>query len=175
MTRKLIAIALTALLLGGCNYYKTADTGYHVIVAAVSAGEAELQPYLAAGITSPAENAVLDSFYHSLLALATTMDACNERAKPVNTKQAFIACAQPLAAALANPATLAGLRVINPRAQAKVQVYIIAVVGGINVVLTALGAPAALVPTVATTLPVSSAEVTALERHIKLEVTEHSR
>ena len=171
--KTLLALTLAAaLLLGGCNYYTTADAAYHIIVTAVTTGEAELPVYLNAGITSPAENAVLDSFYHTLLTLATTMDACNAQAKTVNTKAAYIACMQPMAAALANPATLAGLRVINPQAQARVQVVIIAVVGGINVVMQAWAA-AVPAPTVTTAVP--AADIRNFEYKVMQNYMERSR
>lgn len=150
--RKAALAAVVAVCLGfaGCNAYQTAQKAHDIVAAVVSVAQADLPSLQAAGVFSASDATAVGNY----LSLTTTLDSqyqtCINTANSatLNTKSKFVACLDTFATGLANPQELAQLRLMSPKAQQEVQLWITAASVGVSSVVAALGGQPVAAPQV---------------------------
>jgi len=143
-----------------CNAYQTAETAYHVIDAIAGVVEADLPSLQAAGPFSPQEGQVISGYLSLVKRLNDQYGSCvaNVQSAMLSTKGKYLACANVFSAGLLDPNELAQLRVISPRAQQKVQLWVTAFQIGLNTTITALGGKTEP-PPVVSSVPVAQSDL----------------
>lgn len=142
--------ALVAFSMTSCNAYSKAESAYKVVSVVISLAQADLPALQATGLFSPAEGTAVSGYLASVSILNDQYGTCVANAQ--NTKLAnsgkFLACANIFSAGLLDPKQLAGLRILNPKAQHQVQLWVSAVQIGLNTAVVALGGAAEPAPAV---------------------------
>jgi hypothetical protein len=147
MRKSFVGLLALMFVLSGCTsdqQIKVANTVYTVVEAVVTTAQQDLPALVAAGIFTPAEQPIVNGYLTILGSLNDQYQACLATAQTKLSK--VLVCAQGFTTALNSSAVLSELRVLNPKAQSKVQLYIAAVQIALNVALVALGTPAAQPP-----------------------------
>jgi hypothetical protein len=164
----ILIIGFISFGLMGCNPYSTANDTALVIGQIVSLAQADLPSLAATGVFSSSEQTTASNYLAALQAADSQASTCVASAHTAgNKKGAFLTCFNTFAAALQSPAELALLRVLNPKAQAKVQLWVTAVTLALNGALDALGAQQATTPQIAAAGP-SSADLFVLRERLGL-------
>lgn len=159
--------ALVAFSVAGCTGYQKALAAYNVIQSIVNVAQADLPTLQAAGVFSPAEAPVIGGYVQLVGTLNGQYSACitNAQNSKLATSGKFIGCLNVFSAGLSDPKELASLRLLNPKAQSKVQLWATALQIGLNVALSNLGAPQPQAPVIAASAP-TSAELLGFAAHI---------
>jgi len=144
----------------GCNVATTAQDFANVITGILNIAKAEI-PAL-----PPGDGAIVAQW----TTLGTTLDgqlqSCITDATTAGGKKtAFLACFNTFAAGIASPAELAQLRVLSAGSLSKVQLWVTAIVLGVNAALTSFGGTAAATPQIAAE-PTSHQDLVALARQV---------
>ncbi|HEX4076015.1 MAG TPA: hypothetical protein VHX49_11500 [Candidatus Acidoferrales bacterium] len=163
LRRRLAAAASFILLIAivsGCNATTTAQDFVNVITGILNIAKAEI-PALPA-----ADGAIVAQW----TTLGTTLDGqlqtCIASATAAGGKKAaFLACFNAFAAGIASPSELAQLRVLSTGSQSKVQLWVTAIILGVNAALTAFGGTPATTPQVAD-VPASHRDLAKLARQV---------
>lgn len=149
MTKRLtslscICLALVSMVgMTGCTASTVAQRAETSISVAVAVAQAE------APLIPVADQAGYNGFVALAVGLNTQLSACVSNASGIMGRSSkFLACFNAFAAGVASPAELAQLRLLSPSVQAKVQVYVAAIVAGVNVAVVALGGKAVASPSV---------------------------
>jgi hypothetical protein len=161
--RRLAAVGSVMVLLlmaTGCNATTTAQNFANVITGILNIAKADVPAI------PPADGAIVAQW----TTLGTTLDGqlqtCITSATAAGGKKAaFLACFNTFAAGIASPAELAQLRVLSAGSQSKAQLWVTAIVLGVNAALTSFGGTAAQTPTVAAALT-SHDDLVALARRV---------
>lgn len=152
MRNRIIALfcALSVFSMAGCTGYQKAQSAYNVIENIVTVATADLPSLQATGLFSPQEAAVVGSYLQLTGNLNNQYEACITNAQNAMLKTAgkFVACLNVFSTGLADPKELAALRVLSPKAQKQVQLYVTAFQVGINAAVAALGGLQAQAPVV---------------------------
>lgn len=156
-----VVLALTIMLaVGGCNAYQKAEAAYHVIESILNLAKAEVPTLQTAGIYSAQDSALAMKYISFVGTLNDQYGTCvtNAQNAMLSKKGKFLACLTAFVGGLADPNELAALRIMNPSAQKRIQLYVVAFQTGLNIAITSLGGkqtpPAAtglVAPTVAET------------------------
>jgi hypothetical protein len=146
----------------GCNATTTAQDFANVIAGILNIAKAEI-PAL-----PQADAAIITQW----TTVGTTLDAqlqtCITNATAAGGKKAtFLECFNTFAAGIASPSELAQLRVLSAGSQSKVQLWVTAIILGVNAALTSFGGTSKAVPQVALQ-PASRPELFALARRVGL-------
>jgi hypothetical protein len=164
LSRLFLALALTAapFLESGCTAAQVASAAQNtavVIGKTIALAQAELPALQATGLFSAAEGTVIAGYLTTAANLDGQLVSCNTAATAAGSKKAaFLSCVTIFATGLANPAELTALRVINPKAQAKVLEWLGVVTLSVNLVVTLAGGTAVPAPVIGTTpAPAASA------------------
>lgn len=130
-----IAVAILAVVsLAGCSALEKAQTAANVIGAILAVAQAEIPA------VPPADQAGYSGFVTLGQALDSQLQACIVAANAGVTKSGkFLACFNGFAAGLASPAEQAQLRLLNDKTRAKVQLYLVGVIAGVNVAVQSFG------------------------------------
>src|SRR5579864_9799799 len=138
--RKLALTLAIAVALSGCSSYSKAVTAYNVIAAIVGVAQADLPALQAAGVISPAEAPVVGGYVALVGSLNAQYKSCIDNAQSTKLKNAskFLLCASAFDVGLSDPKELAQLRVLNPKAASRVQLWATAVQIGLNSAIGAL-------------------------------------
>ncbi|HTU32373.1 MAG TPA: hypothetical protein VMF66_01065 [Candidatus Acidoferrum sp.] len=138
----LAAVVAVCFSIAGCNAYQTAQRAHDVVAAVVAVAQADLPSLEQTGIFSSADGAAVTSY----LNLATNLDGqyqtCINTANSgtsLTKKGKFLGCLDTFATGLSNPQELAQLRVMSPKAQQEVQLWVTAASVGVSSVIAALG------------------------------------
>lgn len=157
----LITSLVACMLFVGCNAATVSQKAEAAINIAVSVAKAE-QPFIPA-----ADQQGYTGFVALLAGLNGQLDTCNANVSGMTGKGAkFLACFNAFAAGLGSPQELAELRLMSPQTQAKVQIYVAAIVAGVNIAVPALGGKQVAAPVVsasAVNIANTSPELTRLE------------
>lgn len=145
----------------GCNATTAAQDFANVITGILNIAKAEI-PAL-----PPADGAIVAQW----TTLGTTLDGqlqtCIASATAAGGKKAaFLGCFNTFAAGIASPAELAQLHVLSAASQSKVQLWVTAIVLGVNAALTSFGGTAAATPQIAAE-PASHQDLLALARRVE--------
>ena len=171
--KKSLSISLSALLLlisfgtAGCTGYQKAQTAYNVVEGIFAVAQADLPSLQAAGVFSPQEATVINAYVSLGQTLTGQYESCitNAQNTMLKTSGKFLSCLTIFSSGLVDPKELAALRVLNPKAQHNVQLWITAAQIGINSVIAALGgqqsAPVAIAPAP------TSAELRVFEQRVR--------
>jgi hypothetical protein len=165
--RKLAALSsiavLVALLSAGCNAATTAQDFANVIAGILNIAKAEV-PAL------PADDAAIVAQWTTLgTALEGQLQTCINGATTAGSKKAaFLACFNVFAGGIVSPSELAQLRVLTSGSQTKVQLWVTAMILGVNAALTAFGGTPAATPKVAAQPP-SHQDIVALARRLQID------
>ncbi len=139
-----LSVSLSAaLFLAGCTPGQVASRAQAAINAALQIAAVEVSVVPAADQTA----------YKGFVALGQSLDAqlatCISNVSGITGKAAkFLSCFNTFAQALLSPTELAQLRILSPATQAKVQLYVTAIVAGINIGIAAFGGTAVTPPAV---------------------------
>jgi hypothetical protein len=154
------ALAALLVMTAGCNAATTAQNFANVITSILNIAKAEV-PAL-----PPADAAIVQQW----AALGTTLEAqlqtCIAGATAAGGKKAaFLACFNAFAAGFASPTELAQLRVLSSASLGKVQLWVTAIVLGVNAALASFGGTATPTPQVAAE-PVSHRDLVVLAHEV---------
>jgi len=157
----LLSLAVLMTLSAGCSAATTAQDFANVITGILNIAKAEI-PAL-----PPADGAIVAQW----TTLGTTLDgqlqACIAAATTAGGKKAtFLACFNAFATGIAGPTELAQLRILSSASQTKVQLWVTAIILGVNAALTAFGGTPTATPQVAAQPP-SHRDVLAIARRIR--------
>lgn len=150
MKKNILVVGLLCVLsfMTACNGYSVATTAQKVIGAVLQVAVAE-EPAI-----PPADQPAYTSFVGLAQTLDSQLGTCINTANSGMSKSAkFLACFNAFAAGLNTPGELAALRVTSPSTQSKAELYIVAVITGVNVAVAAFGGTPATAPTVAAVQP----------------------
>lgn len=163
----LCVLVFAALCTAACNAYQTAERAHDVVAAVIAVGQADLPSLQATGIFSTSEQATVSNYLTLAANLNGQYATClsNANNTTLNKKTKFLSCLSTFAAGLANPRELALLRVMSPKAQQQVQLWVTAASVGVSSVIAALGGQAAAPPQVASVQPAET-ELKAFEGRI---------
>jgi hypothetical protein len=144
-------LILAAVGLSACNAYQTAQRAQSVVAAVIAVAQADLPSLQATGVFSTSEAPAVTNYLNLATNLNGQYATClsNANNTMLNKTSKFLACLSTFAAGLADPKELATLRVMNPKAQQQVQLWITAASVGVSSVIAALGGQAAPAPQVA--------------------------
>lgn len=160
---KLYAVLVMAVILfgaSGCSGYQKAEAAYHAIDSVLTIAKNEMPVLQNAGIYS-AQDVVLANKYIAFVdGLNEQYGSCvtNANNATLSKTSKFLDCLSVFANGLADPNELSALRIMNPRAQQRIQLYIVAFSTGLNIAISGLGGqqapapsigPSAVAPTVA--------------------------
>lgn len=167
--KKYLAVFLAPLLvfgMAGCSSYQKAQSAYTVIESIVGVATADLPSLQATGLFSAQEAAVAGGYLQLVGNLNTQYEACITNAQNAMLKTAgkFVACLNVFSTGLADPKEMAALRILSPKAQKQVQLYVTAFQVGLNAAVAALGGQQAQAPVV-TTAP-TTAELHQFAAHV---------
>ena len=157
-TAALAALLGVCLVFTGCNAYQVAQRAHDIVAGITAVAQADLPSLEATGVFSQQEGVAISNY----LALATNLNAqyetCITTANTVTIKRSgkFLACLTTFSAGLNDPKELAGFRVMNPKAQQEIQLWLTASTVAINSVIAALGGAPQTVPQVAHNQPARS-------------------
>jgi len=146
-----LAVAVMVCLgLAGCNAYQTAQKAHDIVAAAVAVAQADLPSLQGAGVFSVSEAQTVTDYLTLATNLNNQYETCltNANNTTLNKKSKFLGCLTTFAAGLSDPKELALLKVMNPKAQQQVQLWITAASVGIASVIAALGGQATPPPQV---------------------------
>ena len=171
MKRNLLRLGVMLLCftgLAGCNIYNDATNTVAVVGNIITIAQTDLPALQATGIFSATEGTNIANYLTAASTLNTQTGSCVQTAHAAgNKKSAFLACFNTFTQGLLAPQELALLRVINPKAQQTVQVWVTAVVLAVNTALQLSGGTPAAPPQVAA-LPASRPELLAFEKRLGL-------
>lgn len=145
--------AFLGLGLIGCSEYKDAVGAVNVIGQIVTIAENDLPALTTTGTFNPTEAISVQNYLQLVGTLNTQTGACLTAAGTSAKAAAISACFSTFSAGLSSPTELALLRVLNPKAQAKVQLWVTAVILAVNSILGAVGSPPAVAPTITAEQP----------------------
>lgn len=154
MKLSLLAAAFLALSITGCNAYNDAVTATNTIGTIVTVAEAAVPNFQATGVFSASEAAAITGYLGAVGTLNAQTQTCVGQAQTAGGKKAaFLGCFNTFASALASPAELAQLRILNPNAQKQVQIWVTAISLTVNVILKEVGGTQMTAPTVSAYQP----------------------
>lgn len=142
MKRTLFAMALFSLLpMVGCtDPYGTAAKLAQDVAVSVNQADTTVDSFRVAGTISASEERSILGYLSSLNTLDGVYIGCVQAAHAnTGTVGGFTSCAQTLATAMGNPATLTELHVSNPASQAKVTAVAQGIITLVETTITALG------------------------------------
>lgn len=125
-----LSILLTVPVMSSCNATATANKAEQIISAVLQTAKVE------ASAIPPADQAAYNNFVALGLNLDGQLKTCINNVGGIMGKGAkFASCFNTFASSLLSPQELAQLRIISTSAQQKVQLYVTAVVAGVNVIV----------------------------------------
>lgn len=147
----LAAVVAVCFSFAGCNAYQTAQKAHDIVAAVVAVAQADLPSLTQTGVFSASESAAVTGYLNLATNLNGQYETCitNANNTTLNKKSKFVACLDTFAAGLSDPKELASLRIMNPKAQQQVQLWITAASVGVSSVIAALGGQAPAAPQVA--------------------------
>lgn len=156
----MILIVGLAVSIGGCDGFKASVGVHNTVAGGIVLAQDELPGLQAVGIVSAQEDSVIVSYLNGLVGLNAQFASCytNANQTSLKTNAKFLSCLNIFAAGVADPKELAVFRVLNPKAQAKVQLWVGFITGSINVAITQLGGMTEPTPAIAPSAP-TTAEV----------------
>lgn len=151
------------MLIQGCNGLQEAQRVENVLSGLITLAQSET-------VTIPKQD---QPAYDNYVALATTLDSqlkgCIVQVSGVaSTNKKFLACFNSFAVGLTDPKELALLRVLSPKTQSRIQLYVNALIIGANVAFNYFGGSSATPPTITTTQP-TNAELRDLAKRVGVE------
>lgn len=156
-TRKaaLAAVVAVCFVFAGCNAYQKAEKAHDIVAAVVAVAKADLPSLTQTGVFSASESAAVTGYLNLATNLNGQYATClsNANNSTLNKKSKFLGCLNTFAAGLSDPKELASLRIMNPKAQQQMQLWITAASIGVSSVIAALGGQAVPSPTVSENLP----------------------
>jgi hypothetical protein len=163
-----LALSLSVLLpIAGCNHYADAQNTVAVIGEIISTAQSDLPSLEAAGLFSATEATAVTNYLNGAQKLDVQTGTCLASIGANGAKAALLACFTAFASGLVSPAELADLRILNPKAQAKVQLWVTAISLAINTGAAFFGGAATPAPQIAA-LPTSRSELAAFKSRIDL-------
>lgn len=153
-----IVIAALALSMGGCDGFKVSIGVHNAVAGGIVLAQDELPGLQAVGVVSAQEDSVISSYLNGLVGLNAQFASCytNANQTSLKTNAKFLSCLNIFVAGVVDPKELATFRVLNPKAQAKVQLWVGFIAGSINVAITQLGGMTEPAPVIAPVAPTSA-------------------
>ena len=147
-------LAVALLVMIGCNAAADAQTFSKIIGGVIAIAQSE-EPAL-----PPADAAVLTPWVNLAQNLQGQLNTCISSAVSAGSKSAsFVACFNTFAAGVASPAELAALHVLSPTSQGKVQLYVTAIIVGVNAALIAFKGTAVPSPVIPGNVPATATQL----------------
>jgi hypothetical protein len=155
----LVILAL-GFLISGCNGYTLSQNVHTVVANAIVLAQDELPGLQAVGVLNATEAPVVSGYIALASNLNNQFESCvtNAQQTALKTNAKFLACLNIFSAGLNDPKELALLKVLNPKAQQKVQLWAGFFAGTINIAITDLGGMTNATPVIAPA-PATSAEL----------------
>lgn len=124
-------LGISVLFCMACNASTTAEKAYSVVDAILTVAQSEV------AIVPQADQAAYTNFVTLGETLNDQLHSCLTGAS--NSKPKLLACFNAYAVGLSSPTELTQLRILSPATQKKVQLYLTAIVTGVNVAVAAFG------------------------------------
>jgi hypothetical protein len=143
MKKLILPLALSLVLLTGCNGLQTAQRAQSAIQVAlnIAAVEENLVPVQ--------DQAIYKNFVTLGNTLNGQLGTCITNVGGIMGKGAkFASCFNTFAQGVLSPTELAQLRLLSPATQARIQLYVTAVVAGVNIAIAAFGGTPATTPVI---------------------------
>lgn len=164
----ILPILILSMCLSGCNAYGTASNTASVIGQIIALAQADLPALVTAGVISSSDQTTIQGFLTLGSTLQTQLTSCVNGAHLAgNKKSAFAACFTAFSSGLLSSTELAQLRILSPSAQAKVQLWVTAIVLAVNAVLALTGSTSVAQPAIAST-PATSTDLRAFGNRLNL-------
>lgn len=146
----LAAVVAVCFGIAGCNAYQTAEKAHDIVGAVVAVAQADLPSLTETGVFTASDSAAVTGYLNLVVNLNGQYATCLSNANDtmLNKKGKFLGCLNAFAAGLSDPKELAQLRVMSPKAQQQVQLWITAASVGVSSVVAALGGQAIPAPQV---------------------------
>jgi hypothetical protein len=139
-TAMLVPVAMLVLI-AGCNAYQTAQKAHDIVAAVMAVAQADLPSLQQTGVFSASEDAAVANYLNLTVTLNGQYQTCitSANSATLNKKGKFLTCLDTFAQGLSDPKELAALRIMRPKAQQQVQLWITAASVGVSSVIAALG------------------------------------
>ncbi len=160
----LIAVAVLALGLGGCKQQPAVVSALNIVQQVISLAQADLPALQIAGTLSAGDETAVQGWLSAASTIVGQGQTCVNGLGTGGTTAALANCVNTIGTGLLSPAEMAQLRIISPKAQHSVAIYVTAVVLGVNAVATIVSATQTATPPVgsATSENVSPSELRAV-------------
>jgi hypothetical protein len=161
-----------SLILGGCAAnFNSAQNVYNGVNIALNLAQGELPMLVTVGAISQADETAIANYLTLAQTFNGNYESCisNAQNTTLPTASKFKDCLGIFAASLSDPAVLAEIHVVSAKGQSKAQAYIAAIVGAVNIGLSAFKAGQVATPTVAKV----TAETQKDTREFQAQVVDH--
>lgn len=157
-----IAVAVLAFGLGGCKQQPAVLSALNVVQQVISLAQADLPALQVAGTLSQADVTAFGNWLAAANMIVSQGQTCVMGVGAGGATSALANCVNIIGTGLLSPTEQAQLRIISPKAQRNVTIYVTAVVLGVNAVAQIVKATQTATPPVgATVAQVSPSEVRA--------------
>jgi hypothetical protein len=168
LTSSFLALSLCVLIpIAGCNKFADAQNTIGVIAQIVSTAQSDLPSLQASGVFTAAEAIAVTNYLGAVSLLDTQAGTCLTAIGKNGANAALVACFTTFANGLVSPAELADLRVLNPKAQARVQLWVTAFALAINAGAEFFGGATSAPPQIADQ-PAQQADLAVLRARLNL-------
>lgn len=145
---RLIAVAVLALGMGGCKQQPAVVSALKIVQQVISLAQADLPALQIVGTLNAADETAVQGWLSAASTIVGQGQTCVNGLGNGGTTAALANCVNTIGTGLLSPAEMAQLRIISPKAQHSVAIYVTAVVLGVNAVAQIVQATQTATPTV---------------------------
>lgn len=146
--KKLGIIAVAVLLLGGCKQQPSVVSALNVVQQVIMLAQADLPALQVAGTLSSADMGAITNWLSAASTIVAQGQTCVAGLGAGGATSALANCVNTIGTGLLSPTEMAQLRIISPKAQHSVTIYVTAVVLGVNAVAAIVSATQTATPPV---------------------------
>jgi hypothetical protein len=164
----IFGVALLAVCLVGCSVQKSLSIALGVVNTAIGLAQSDIPALEAAGTFSTSDGTALTKWLNGASALDTQAQVCINTVGTSGTKAALAPCVNAFGEGLLSPTEQADLDIISPAAQAKVTLYVTAVVLAVDVAADLVDGTKITAPVVGTAPPANQVDLDVFKARMHL-------
>ena len=144
----IIGVAVLALGLGGCKQQPDVVAALGIVQQVISLAQADLPALQVAGTLSQADVTAATNWLSAASTIVGQGQTCVAGLGAGGSTAALANCVNTIGTGLLSPTEMAQLRIISPKAQRSVTIYVTAIVLGVNAAAQIVKATQTATPTV---------------------------
>jgi hypothetical protein len=159
---------LLAFALCGCSAFNDTLNGLNVVGQIVAVAQADLPALQAAGTFSAADETAAQNWLSGVASIQAQAVSCVNTIGSKGAKSAFAGCVTAIGTGLLSPTEMAQLRILSPKAQKQVTIWVTAVVLATNAVAAIVNAAPTVTPAIVLP-PASTQELNEFKSRLNLD------